>query len=331
MEKDLTIIQNITDKITTEIGLPKTDAELIVASFSEVAKSMHELDTELLEFNKHTEITKEVCEQARNIRLRYVKVRTLGDEIHTKIKANVLLRTKAIDGVRNIFKLKATEIETKLKDIELYFEKLEQAKKDKINAERELELSKYVEDVSMYNYKEMTDEVFTSLVSSVKKVWEAEQQAIKQAEEERIEREKAEKEEQERIRVENERLKKEAEARERELEKERAEQNKKFEAEQLKAKKEAEAREKIQIELKKKEEEEKRKKEEEQRKVEQERLAKLEAEKQARLAPDKDKLKLYAKMLSEVEIPELQTEESKQTLLEASKLLNQVLLILRVK
>jgi len=325
--KDLVIV----NKITEELGIPLTDAEKIVASFSEVAVSISELDKELVEFNKHTEITKEVCQQAREIRLKLVKVRTKGDEIHQELKSSLLLRTRAIDGVRNIYKLKISENETKLKDIELHFEKLEQAKKDKINAERELELSKYVIDVTMYNFKEMSDEVFASLVTSVKKIWEAEQEVIAQKEADRLKKEEDDKIEQERIRQENEQLKAEAEVREKELEKERAEQKKKLEAEQLKSKKEAEARQKIEDELQAKKDAEEKLKKDNELKEAKEKADKLEAEKQAQLAPDKDKLKKYAVELGCLEVPQLQSDEAKKTLAQAINLINQAITLLKTK
>jgi len=358
MTTELTLV----DKITKEIGLPITDAEKIVASFSKVAKSVKEWEKKLSEFNKEQkeEITKEICQQARELRIEGKNIRIDADKKHKELKEYSLLTGRAIDGVKNLYKLKISEREDKLEKIEKHFEMVEQAKKDKLNAERELLLSKYVIDVSMYNYKEMTDEVFSNLIETVKKIWETEQEAIKQAELDRIAKEQAEKEEQERIRVENEKLKKEAEAREKELEKERAEQKKKLEAEQAKAKKEAEAREKelekeraeqkkkleaeqakakkeaearekLEAEIRAKKDEEERLRKEEELRLAKEKADKMEAEKQAQLAPDKDKLKLYAKALSEVEIPELQTEDAKNTLREASKLLNQVLLILRIK
>lgn len=328
-EKSLAIV----NKISEEIGLPITDAEKIVASFSDISNRVNDWEKKLSKFNQidDTEITKEICTEARELRLEGQKIRTDGDRKHKELKENSLLIGRAIDGVRNIYKLKISEREEKLEKIEKYFEIIEQAKKDKINAERELLLSKYVVDVSMYNYKEMNDEVFDNLVETVKKIWETEQEAIKKVEEERIAKEQAEKEEQEQMRIENERLKKEAEAREKELEKERAEQEKKLEAERLKAKQEAEAREKLEAEIRAKKEEEEQLKKEEELRLAKEKADRLEAEKQAQLAPDKDKLLIYAKALENVVVPELQTQEAKQVLTNSMDLLAKAINLLKIK
>lgn len=326
-EVSLTIV----DRISQEVGIPITDAEKIVGSFAEVAKGMSELDKELVKFNQHEEVTEEVCHQAREIRLKYKKVRTKGDEIHKAIKEGVLLRTKAIDGVRNIYKLKATEVETKLKDIELHFENIEQAKKDKVNAERELELIKYVEDVSMYNFKEMSDEAFENLIKTVKTAWDVEQEAIKKAEDDKIEAEKKEKEEQEKTRLENIKLKKEAEEKEAELAKEREAKEKELEAERLKAKKEAEEKARLQKEIDDKKAEDDRLAKEKADKEQADELARLQSEKDAELAPDKDKLLAFAKALEAIDVPELQTQEGKDTLSKALDFLGQTIKTLKIK
>jgi len=337
MTTELTLV----DKISQEVGIPLTDAEKIVGAFSEVANSIKELDTELVEFNKHEEITKEVSEQAREIRLKFVKVRTKGDEIHKTIKETYLLRTRAIDGVRNIYKLKIAENETKLKDIELHFERIEQAEKDKKNAERELALSKYVADVSLYNYKEMNDEVFTNMLLSAKKVWEAEQEVIKQAELDRIENEKKLEAEREAQRLENIKLKKEAEEREAELAKEREAKEAELEAERLKAKKiademqkkadeDAKEKARLQKEIDDKKAEDDRLKKEADAKAQADELARLKAEKQAELAPDKDKMKKYAVELGCLEVPKLQSDEAKKTLAKALDLVSQAINLLKI-
>ena len=323
-EKNLVIINKI-----TELGLPITDAEKIVASFSEVAKTMSGLDKELVEFNKHKEITKEVCDKARGIRLRFVKNRTLSDRIHKDLKSDLLLRTRAIDGVRNVYKLKMSEREEKLMDVEKHFEKIEQARLDKIHDERIGKLVKYVEDVSIYNLRDMSQHGFDELLNNSKFIYEQKIKAEKKAEVERIAKEKADEEKRKIIEEENKKLKAEAEAREKELEKERVEQEnklieerKKVEIERLelekKLKAEVEAREKLEAEKK-----EAAKLKEEQFKKE------LEVKRQAKLAPDKNKLIAFSNAFEEIELPILESEEAKIKLNEALKLINQAQLLLK--
>ena len=178
-EKNLTIVQKITD-----IGLPLTDAEKIVASFSEISERMLELDKELIEFNKINpeEITEAVCKKAKVLRLKHVKIRTRGDEIHSNLKSDVLLRTRAIDGVRNIYKLKLSEREDKLQKIEKHFEMIKKAKQDKIFEDRANELSKYVEDISVYNLREMSNDGYNEILKNSKIIYD---QKLKEEKEEK--------------------------------------------------------------------------------------------------------------------------------------------------
>jgi len=316
MENSLTVLEKI-----TEIGVPKTDAEKIVSSFGEVAETMSELEKELWEINTHTEVTKSLCDKARSVRLQYVKARTAGDRIHKELKEGLLLRTRAIDGVRNVYKLKCTEIETKLKDIELHFEKIEEAKLDKLFAERVEKLSKYVEDTSIYNLRDMSEIGFNELLLTSKVAHETRLKEEKEAEEARAAKEKADAEEAERIRKENEQLKADAEAREAELAKEREAQAKKdkIEADRLKKlQDEIDAKNKADADRLAKEAEEKAKADAE---VKAQQEADAQAKKQAELAPDKDKLSVFANKLSEVNVPGVESEEAKQKLNEAIKLI----------
>ncbi|MFA6989752.1 MAG: hypothetical protein WC197_06765, partial [Candidatus Gastranaerophilaceae bacterium] len=316
-------------KIVEENQLEKTQGQIILDRFSKFLEeaTQWEVKAKTLVITDISQI--EEMKEAREARLALKNIRVNAENVRKELKEKSLRESRAIDGVANVIKALIIPIEEYLEKQEKFIENAEQAKKDKVNAERELELSKYVADISMYNYKEMSDEVFANLLLTVKKIWDTEQEAIKKAEQNKIEAEKKERAEQERIRIENERLKKEAEVREKELEKERAEQKKKLEAEQLKSKKEAEAREKIEKELKAKKDEEERLKKENEVKAQKEKLDKLEAEKKAELAPDKDKLKKYAIELGCLEVPQLQSKEAKDILKQALNLLNQAIIILK--
>lgn len=312
-----------------EFGLEKKEAEQIESVFIPMIEKMKEMESE---YNQIVAlpITAELTQKARELRLRYVKVRTGTKEIHKTAKAYYLAGGRFVDAWKNAQEFSAMGKESELEKIEKHFELIEQAKKDKINAERERELSKYTADVSMFNYKDIPDETFAVLVASVKSAYEKEQAAIKQAETDRLKKEEEERAEQERIRKENERLKAEAEAREAEIAKERAEQQAKIDAEKAKAKAEAEAREKAEAELKASQLEKERIENEKQAQEQAEKLAKLEAEKLAELAPDKEKLKKYAVDLGCLEVPKLQSEEGKETLKKALSLLNQAITLLKV-
>lgn len=263
-----------------EFGLEKTEAQKIEAVFTPMLEKMVELEKEYNEVIA-LEISDEAVKKARELRLKYVKVRTGTEKIHETAKAYYLAGGRFVDAWKNAQKFSAIGKETKLEKIEKHFELIEQEKKNKINVERIEKLSKFIPDTSIYNVKEMSDEAFAKLLETSEIAYKSIKEAEEKAEKERIEKEKAEKLEQERIRKENETLKKEAEAREKELIKERAEQEKKLEAERAKAQKEAEAREKAEKELrdKKEAEEVKAKKESEAKeaeKLEKQKLAKEE-------------------------------------------------------
>lgn len=251
----------------TDFGLEKTEAQKIEAVFTPMLEKMVELEKEYNEVVK-LEIGDEAVEKARELRLRYVKVRTGTEKIHETAKAYYLAGGRFVDAWKNAQKFSALGKEAELEKIEKHFELIEQEKKDKINAERIEKLSKFIPDTSIFNVKEMSDDAFAKLLETSEIANRAILEAEKKAEADRIAQEKAEKVEQERIRKENEALKKEAEAREKALAKERVEQEKKLEVERAKARVEAEAREKVERELRKKQEAEESKKQEELQKAE---------------------------------------------------------------
>lgn len=316
-------------KIVEENKLDKTQGQIILDNFTGFFKEASEWEAKAKKI-KITDISqKDEMTKAREARLALKNIRTTAEKARVKLKEKSRREGLAIDGIANVLKSLIIPIEEHLDKQEKFAENLEKERLERINNQREAELRKYAEDVSLYNFKEMNDEVFAKLLSTLKMAWEAEQEAIKKVEQERIEKEKLEAEAREKQRLENIQLKKEAEAREKELAKERAEQEKKLEAERMKSKKEAEAREKIEAELKAKKVEEERKKKEEIAKLQADKLEKLEEEKKAELAPDRDKLIRYATELGCLEVPKVQTKEAKEVLLKALNLLGQVVAILK--
>jgi hypothetical protein len=315
--------------IVEENGLEKTQGQFILDSFTGFIKQATEWEVKAKSIVIKDVSQIEEMAKAREARLALKGIRVEAENTRKSLKEKALREGKAIDGVANVIKALIVPLEEYLEAQEKFAENIEKERKDKINAEREMKLQKYVEDVSLYNFKEMSDEAFEKLLHGVKVAWEAEQEVIKKAEQERIENEKKEAEEREKQRLENIKLKQEAEAREKELAKERAEQEKKLEAEKLKAKKEVEAREKIEAQLKAKKEAEEKAIKEKEAKEQAEKLAKLEAEKKAELAPDREKLNAYAVELGTLAVPKLETKEAKETLSKALKLLGEVVALLK--
>src|SRR3990167_7976258 len=241
------IMKNQLTLVIEESGLEKTQGQRILDNFSKFITEVNELEVKAKAINI-TDISQvEEMSQAREIRLSLKSIRVNAENIRKELKEGYLRGGKAVDGVANIIKALIVPLEEHLEKQEKFAENLEAERKARVDAERALELRKYLEtdeDLALYNYKEMTDEVFSKLVEGVKKAFDTKQEAIKKVEQDRLEITRKEKEEQERIRLENAKLKAEAEAREKELAKERAEQEKKLEKERAKARAEAEAREK---------------------------------------------------------------------------------------
>lgn len=252
--------------------------------------------------------------QAREKRLELKNIRVEVEKTRKTLKEESIREGKAIDGVANIIKALIIPVEEYLEKQERFAEIIRQEKLAKLKAEREMKLSRFVEDISLYNLDNMEDEVFDRLLINVEAAYNAKIEAEKKAEQDRIAKEKADKEEQERIRLENEQLKKEAEERERkfaeeqkkrdeQLAKEREAQRKALEVEQKK-------REEIENRLRK-EKEEKEKKEREERLLEEaKKKAEEETKRKALLAPDKDKLIKLASDINSINYPALSSDEA---------------------
>jgi hypothetical protein len=289
--------------VVKESGLQPSKVETLLQSFAGYFNEAKQL-TEVAKAIKVTDETQvALMDKARTIRLQLKKVRVETDKTRIELKAQALREGRAIDGVGNLIKALIVPIEEHLEKQEKYaeFKKLE--REEKINSERVTKLSRYVEDVSFYNLKEMTDEAFEELLKSSKTAYEAKEAAEKKAEADRLAKEREEREERERIRAENEQLKKAAEEKERKLEIERKANEKKLLAEQKK-REEAEAKLRAEKELKEKKEREELEAREAKAKAEEE------DKRRALLAPDKVKLIEYAGLIDKLPAPHVASREA---------------------
>src|SRR3990167_1243852 len=260
--------------IIEENNLEKTQGQVILDNFSSFIKEASQWESKAKTIVITNVLQVEKMAEARGARLALKSIRVNVENVRKSLKEKALLEGKAIDGIANVIKALIVPLEEYLETQEKFAETLEAERIAKKNEERAFELAKYVEDITLYNFKDMPDEVFDNLILKVKTVFDAEQEAKKKTEQERIGNEKKEKAEQERIKAENEKLKKEAEA-----------------------------REKDEAELKAKEEEEKRKKKETEEKEKAEKLAILEAERQAKLMPEREKIVAYSERIKNLESP----------------------------
>lgn len=303
-----------------DYGLTETKAKEIEAMFAPMLQKMVELEQEFNELSK-LEISKETCQKARELRLKYVKVRTGTAEIHRELKAFYLNGGRFVDGWKNAQLFASQGMEEKLSAIENHFENLERERISKLQDKRSNELLKYDVDYIPENLGLMPDDVWNNFLLGTKTNYENRKEAERKAEQERIAKEKAKAEERERIRKENEQLKKQAEERERlakiEAEKrakEEAERQKKLKAER-KEREERERQEREQYEAELKKEREEREKVEAELKAKREAKeaeikAKAEAERKALLAPDKKKLKILAEQIQLITYPSVKSQEA---------------------
>lgn len=274
------------------------------------------------------DITEEVSLEAGNLRKKLVKVRTGIASIHKTQKAFYLAAGKYVDAWKNKETLPVEQMESKLSDIEKYYEKLEAEKLAKLDESRADEIKSYLHDGSPepVNLGSMSDDVWDNYLNGVKTSYELRIKAEADAEEKRIADEKeaekkrlAEIERQKTIEKENARLKKEADKKESERLAELKKIEDKAKADKLErdriAKIEADNQAKIKADLEAKAEEEKQarlkleaeakkeadklkaelKAKEDEINAEKNRLAKIEderlkAEKLASLAPEKEKV-----------------------------------------
>jgi len=278
------------------------------------------------------ELTKELCNEAGDLRKKLVKTRTGIADIHKTQKAFFLSAGRFVDAWKNKETLPIEQMEEKLSEIEKHFERIEAERIAKLESDRKTEALKYTEFPAS-NLASMSEDTFNTYLVGLKVANEAKIKAEQEAEAERLRLIEVEKEnarlkaiEDEKIRQENERLKAEAIAKEKEIEAERKRQadllaKQKADADE-KARIEKEKQDSILAEIEAKAKIEREKAEAERKRLEDELKAKqaaerkakelaeqlesgrIAAEKKAAKAPDKEKL---TKMVDSIviSIPEL--------------------------
>lgn len=235
-------------------GLQKSQAESVMQGFKDFFEEVKKYEQKAKSILITSAEQVQEMKEARAIRLELKNIRVNAEKVRVERKEFFLRGGKAIDGIANVLKALVVPLEEHLDKQEHFVERLEEERKERVNAERIAQLQPYVVDIAVYNLKDMTDGAFEVLLKTSKTAFESIKEAEKKAGEERIAKEKAEKEEQERIRLENEKLKAEAEAKEKAFAKERAKaeaERKKIEEAQIK---EREAKEKAEAELQAKKE-----------------------------------------------------------------------------
>lgn len=156
-----------------EYGLEESKAAQIAAQFQPMLDRMVELETEANEVFSLPIDSPATAKKAKEVRLKYVKVRTGTAEIHKQQKAFYLAGGRFVDGWKNAQVFASQGIEERLESIENHAANIEKERIAKLKAERESELSQYCENASMYPLGEMTDEAYSNLLNGQKLMHEA--------------------------------------------------------------------------------------------------------------------------------------------------------------
>ena len=310
-----------------EYGLQENKAKEIANMFKPMLDKMVELETEYNEIVK-LEINPETCDKAKELRLRYVKVRTGTAAIHKELKNFYLQGGRFVDGWKNAQLMASQGIEEKLMNIEKHFENIEKERIAKLQAERALELTKYEFEPIPNNIGEMSDAIWGNFIAGAKLAYDNKIEAERKAEADRLEAERLAKLNQERKNetarladfipdyysilfsdLEDEKYNDLKESAEKAKKEKEAEQEK-IRLENLRLQKEAEEKEKARIKNEKKlkaKQEAERKKAEAQLKAEREAREKVEREEKAK----REKLEAELKAKQEAEaLAEKQRQEA---------------------
>lgn len=207
-----------------EFGIEESKAADIAAQFKPMLDKMVELETEYNQVIALPVESNQTARKAKDLRMKYVKVRTGTAEIHKQQKAFYLSAGRYVDGWKNAQLFASEGNERKLEDIEKFFENQEKEGIAKLQAEREEIILPYnVENISALNLGQMSDSVFENFLLGTKISLENKREAERLVEEKRLADLEVERIRQEEMRLENERLKKEADEKEKILAAQRAE------------------------------------------------------------------------------------------------------------
>ena len=168
-----------------ETGLESTRAKEMEAVFIPMVKKFTELEDGFNAIMKVKEVDPKLVAQARALRLVYQKIRTGTDALHKAKKANLLIETRALDGLRNIVKYAVTENEDKLMAIEKHYENLEIKRKAELKESRELKLEAYGGTPEGIIVEDMADDVWKNYLVGVQAAHQIKIEAEKKAEADR--------------------------------------------------------------------------------------------------------------------------------------------------
>jgi hypothetical protein len=204
-------------QVIEENHLDKVEADAIKGSFVGFLDSAEAYREKAMAIVITSIDQKDEMKEARRIRLELKGIRTNAENVRKQLKEDIVRKGKAIDGIANIVKAITIPLEEHLEEQEKFIERLEAEEREKLENERVALLSPYVEDVSFYNLREMSQQGFEQLLETSKLAKAKREEDKIKAEKERIAAEKKAAAEQEKIRKENAKLKDEADKKQAEI------------------------------------------------------------------------------------------------------------------
>lgn len=189
----------------TKYGLQATEATQVESVFMPMIQKMAELESEYNDIQAR-HITYALVKEAKELRLKYVKIRTGTAEIHKKAKEYYLAGGRFIDGWKNAQAFASQGKEEALLAIEQHYENQERERMRIIREAREIELKPFVQ-VLPEGLGSMADETYAIYIQGAKTNHAAKIKAEKEAAIELARKEEEKAAEAKRIRDENEALK----------------------------------------------------------------------------------------------------------------------------
>jgi type IV secretory pathway VirB10-like protein len=289
--------------VAQNAGLAPTGVENLLNKFAAYFNEAKKLAEGAREIVVTDESQTDLMLKARETRLTLKSLRTHVEAVRVELKEQSLREGRAIDGVSNLIKALIVPVEEHLEKQEKYAEVKELERIQKKYEERVNLLTPYVDDISLYAIKDMSDVAFDNLLTGCKTSFQAKKDAKAKVEADRIAEEKRKEEEAKKIREENEKLKREAEEKEKESARIAAEQEEKL-------KKEREAREEAEAKLKAEKEAQLKKEADAKAAEDARKAADEEAKRKALLAPDKEKLIELAGTIDKITLPAVSSKEA---------------------
>jgi len=179
--------------VAKESGLQPTKVDELLKSFAGYFGQAKELAEAAKSIVVTDESQTDLMIQARESRLKLKAIRVEVEKTRKELKEQSLREGKAIDGVSNLIKALIVPVEEHLEKQEKYAEIRELERIQARYEDRITRLTPYVEDISLYNIKDMSDDAFEKLLESSIAADKAKKEAEAKAEADRLAEEKRQK------------------------------------------------------------------------------------------------------------------------------------------